>query len=66
MADQDVNFEMNINAVDQREMFDKSKIIARPARPSLFVFAGYCRMPDGLHCHLEPCKCTRCRLAAMA
>jgi len=29
MADQDINFEMNINAVDQREMFDKSKIIAR-------------------------------------
>ena len=35
MADQDVNFEMNINAVDQREMFDKSKIIARRRMPTL-------------------------------
>ena len=35
MADQDINFEMNINAVDQREMFDKSKIIARRRMPTL-------------------------------
>ena len=45
MADQDINFEMNINAVDQREMFDKSKIIARRRMPTLAVSYTHLTLP---------------------